>query len=79
MHRCTLLDDADSKLASVCTASLVYGEQHSTELFGVVPTSSIIVQVWWNETECILSYRVHLCAIISSFPNQTHWSRRKVY
>lgn len=45
----TPLDGADSKLAKICTASLVYDTQHLRELFGVVPTSSIIVQVGWNE------------------------------
>ena len=34
----------DSKLAKMCNASLVYGSQRSRELFGVVPTSSIVVQ-----------------------------------
>lgn len=45
----TPFDGADSELARICTASLVYDTQHLRELFGVVPTSSIIVQVGWNE------------------------------
>ena len=51
----TLLGESDSKLAKMCNASLVYGSQRSRELFGVVPTSSIVVQVGRNEAHFCMS------------------------
>ena len=55
MYCFTLLGESDSELAKMCTASLVYGSQRSRELFGAVPTSSIIVQVGWNEAHFCMS------------------------
>ena len=55
MYCFTLLGESDSELAKMCTASLVHGCQRSRELFGAVPTSSIIVQVGRNEAHFCMS------------------------
>lgn len=67
----TPLDGAGSELAKICTASLVYDTQHLRELFGVVPTSSIIVQVGWNEFVVVSACAV-CCRSIPSEPSFHH-------